>query len=263
MDVFMLTTVIDQQLKSATLARELYLVFQAQFTSRDEIIGYEALLRWKNQGTQILPDQFIPLAERNGAIIEIGDWLVEEACQFIANNRQCFASANKRLSINISPKQFRQSTFVGTIIAALSKYKVDPKLLRLELTERLIIENVGGVIDKMVALNALGVTFSLDDFGTGFSSLAYLSKLPLAELKIDKSFVTNLQPHTNNYQIVRAIISLSASLGLDVIAEGVETQREHSLLKKLGCGCYQGYLFARPTEMQYLPDIDACFGAQA
>lgn len=252
-----LTAIIDQKLKSATLSNELYLVFQPQFINQREITGYEALLRWENQGIQIPPDQFIPLAERNGSIIEIGDWLVEEACRILGANNHWFLAANKRLSINISPKQFRQPNFVGTIQRALSKYKVDPKLLRLELTERLLIESVGEVVDKMLALNKLGVTFSLDDFGTGFSSLSYLSKLPLAELKIDKSFVNNLQPNTGNYQIVQAVISLSKSLGLDVIAEGVETQEEYSLLKALGCHCYQGYLFARPTRLEALPEIAA------
>lgn len=246
------SALIDQKLKSTGFLDELYLVFQPQFNRHRELVGYEALVRWAHQGQQIYPDEFIPIAERNGAIIDIGDWLVEEACRFLSNDGAKGLSADKRLSINISPKQFQHPHFVDKIKQAISFYQVDAKRLHLELTERLLIESVVDVVEKMHALNRIGITFSLDDFGTGYSSLSYLSKLPLSELKIDKSFVTNLQPSTSNYQIVEAIISLARSLGLNVIAEGVETEKEYALLEQLGCHCYQGYLFAKPVTLAAL-----------
>lgn len=249
------SAIIDQKLKAEHFINELHLVFQPQFDWRQEIVGYEALVRWETENRVIFPDQFIPIAERNGAIIAIGNWVVEQACALIAQlNTDAFATS-KRLSINISPKQFRHPRFVETIKHTIAKYGIDPRLLRLELTERLLIESVGEVVEKMHTLNDIGVSFSLDDFGTGFSSLSYLSNLPLAELKIDRSFVTDLKPSTNNYQIVQTIISLSKSLGLDVIAEGVETSEEHQLLQQMGCHFYQGYFFAQPTRWEVLHKV--------
>lgn len=242
---------IDQRLKSSDYLDELYLVFQPQFHSTQGLIGYEALIRWQVGSEFIPPDHFIPIAEHNGTIIEIGDWLIEQACEFLRRYPKA-----KRLSINISPRQFQQSDFADQVIEKLREHGIEPSRLHLELTERLLIESVGDVVEKMNTLSLAGITFSLDDFGTGYSSLAYLGKLPLAELKIDKSFIHGLVLNSGNYRIVEAIISLAKSLGLNVIAEGVETEQEHLLLQTIGCHTYQGYLFARPVRMTEIMRIE-------
>lgn len=245
-DSYRSSALIDQKLKSPQLFNELFLEFQPQLQASGMTLGYEALIRWKSDGVLIRPDEFIPIAERNGTILLIGEWLMEQACVFLKSVTQQGDNDTVRLSINISPIQFQQANFVETVLEPLEKHDIDPKRLHLELTERLLIESTDHIVEKMSALSAAGITFSLDDFGTGYSSLAYLSRLPLSELKIDKSFIRSLEPQHRNYQIVQAIIKLSQSLGLNVIAEGVETESELESLKQLGCFHYQGYYFSRP-----------------
>lgn len=251
-DSYRSSALIDQKLKSPYLLSELFLEFQPQMQADGIALGYEALLRWRSDGDLIRPDEFIPIAERNGAIVTIGEWLIEQACQFLLWHQRTFPARETRLSINISPVQFQQANFVQIIAEAVKRTGIDARFLHLELTERLLIESTDHIVEKMSALSALGITFSLDDFGTGYSSLGYLSRLPLAELKIDKSFVRNLEPTSSNYRIVEAIILLSQSLGLNVIAEGVETEAELALLKRLGCVYYQGYYFGRPVAREQL-----------
>ncbi|MGM0481376.1 MAG: putative bifunctional diguanylate cyclase/phosphodiesterase [Pseudomonadota bacterium] len=246
------SALIDQNLKSPALTSELFLMFQPQYQAGGALIGYEALLRWQSAGGLIPPDDFIPIAERNGSILQIGDWLLEQACDFIDWMAGQPGHGDVRLSINISPVQFKQPRFVEDTLTTLQRRGIEPKRLHLELTEQLLVENTDTVAAKMTALNAAGITFSLDDFGTGYSSLSYLSRLPLSEVKIDKSFVQDLASGTVNYQIVEAIMLLSLGLGLNVVAEGVETLAELELLASMGCVYYQGYHFSRPQRLEDL-----------
>ncbi|WP_404399341.1 EAL domain-containing protein [Idiomarina seosinensis] len=246
------SALIDQKLKSPSLTSELFLMFQPQYQSGGSVVGYEALVRWQSGDKLIPPDDFIPIAERNGIILQIGDWLLEQACDFIEWMAEQPAHEHARLSINISPVQFQQANFVDDILNTLTRRNINPKRLHLELTEQLLVENTDTVAAKMTALNAVGITFSLDDFGTGYSSLSYLSRLPLSEVKIDKSFIRDLAANTANHQIVEAIMLLSLGLGLNVIAEGVETLDELELLSSMGCVYYQGYYFKRPQRLEDL-----------
>lgn len=251
---FRSVAIIDQKLKSPHLLKELFLVFQPQLDADGTLLGYEALLRWLCDGELVRPDVFIPIAERNGTIITIGEWLINQACEFLKAQTKTPAISARRLSINISPLQFQQPDFVMLIKKALETSDIDAAMLHLELTERLLIESTEHVIGKMSELSELGITFSLDDFGTGYSSLAYLSQLPLSELKIDKSFVKGLTKRSRNYRIVEAIITLSKSLGLNVIAEGVENKSEVDALITLGCKNFQGYYFGKPVTPEHLSD---------
>ncbi|MGM0526142.1 MAG: sensor domain-containing protein [Pseudomonadota bacterium] len=252
---YRLSAQIDQKLKSPELLSELFLMYQPQYQAGGQLIGYEALLRWKSGTDMIGPDEFIPIAEHNGTILKIGSWLLDQACDFIEWMSARPDHESVRLSINISPLQFRQAQFVDEILDKLRQRKIDPKCLHLELTEQLLVDSTEDVSAKMAALNMAGITFSLDDFGTGYCSMRYLAELPLSELKIDKSFIQGLERTSSNYQIVEAILLLSYGLGLTVIAEGVETNSELTTLQAMGCVYYQGYYFSRPQRLEDLENL--------
>ncbi|RUO76143.1 GGDEF domain-containing phosphodiesterase [Idiomarina seosinensis] len=254
-DNYRLSAQIDQKLKSPELLSELFLMFQPQYQAGGQLIGYEALLRWKSGTEMIAPDEFIPIAEHNGTILKIGSWLLDQACDFIEWMSARADHESVRLSINISPLQFRQTQFVDEILDKLRQRDIDPKRLHLELTEQLLVDSTEDVSAKMAALNMAGITFSLDDFGTGYSSMRYLAQLPLSELKIDKSFIQGLERTSSNYQIVEAILLLSYGLGLTVIAEGVETSSELTTLQAMGCVYYQGYYFSKPQRLEDLEKL--------
>jgi EAL domain-containing protein (putative c-di-GMP-specific phosphodiesterase class I) len=194
----------------------------------------------------VLPAEFIPLAEETGLILPLGHWVLETACTQLVVWAARPEMAHLTLAVNVSAQQFHQRGFVDQVLAVLNNTGANPQRLKLELTKSLLVSNIEEVIEKMFALKAKGVGFSLDDFGTGYSSLSYLKRLPLDQLKIDRSFVLDVLSDPNDAAIAKTIIALAQSLGLGVIAEGVETETQRDFLASSGCHAYQGYFFSRP-----------------
>ena len=241
---------LANELRVALQQGQLQLYFQAQVNRQHDLVGAETLLRWQHpERGMVSPAQFIPLAEDNGLIVPIGQWVLEQACaQLKAWQDQPLASALP-LAVNVSARQFRQPDFVEQVRQCLQRSEIDPGQLKLELTESLVLDNVESVIATMHALKALGVRFSMDDFGTGYSSLSYLKRLPLDQLKIDQSFVRDIVTDPGDAVIVKTIIGMAHNLGLEVIAEGVETEGQRQLLLEYDCRMFQGYLFSRPLPL--------------
>jgi EAL domain-containing protein (putative c-di-GMP-specific phosphodiesterase class I) len=224
----------------------LQLHFQPQLDTQSRVIGAEALLRWLHpKRGQVMPGEFIDLAEQTGLIVPIGHWVLEAACQQLRHWSMQPGMEHLRLAVNISQLQFRQETFVAQVQGLIDRHLIDPNLLELELTESMLVEDMQGIIQKMETLRARGVTFSLDDFGTGFSSLSNLKRLPLNNLKIDQSFVRDVLTDRSDASIAQTIIALGNNLGLAVIAEGVETEQQQQFLLENGCHYFQGYLYSR------------------
>lgn len=239
---------MEAALHNALERNEFMLHYQPQIDQGDRICGAEALVRWQHpQRGVISPAEFIPLAEEAGLILPIGEWVLETACAQLTAWDACPATANLSLSVNVSASQFRAADFVERVLAIVEHTGADPTRLKLELTESLMVDDIEVTIAKMAALRRKGIRFSLDDFGTGYSSLAYLKRLPLDQLKIDQSFVRDVLTDPNDAAIVRMVIVLGQTLGLSVIAEGVETRLEQEFLAEQGCSQYQGYLFGRPV----------------
>jgi EAL domain-containing protein (putative c-di-GMP-specific phosphodiesterase class I) len=250
-----LRTQMESLLRKA-IPSQLHLYYQLQVDSSDRVLGAEVLVRWQHpeQG-MVSPAAFIPLAEETGLILPLGLWVLETACKQL---KVWEADSRKRhltLAVNVSAKQFHQVDFVQQVMSVLEQTAADPVKLKLELTESLLLESVEVVVEKMTQLKKVGVRFSLDDFGIGYSSLAYLKRLPLDQLKIDQSFVRDLTIDANDAAIVRAVIVLGNSLGLSVIAEGVETAEQRNFLAVHGCTQYQGYLFAKPLPLNAFEDL--------
>ncbi len=242
---------LESDLRHALEERQLALHYQIQFNNDGHVRGAEALLRWIHpQRGQVAPSDFVPLAEDTGLILPIGEWVLQTACEQLRQWEQNPAGRDLKLAVNISARQFRQAGFVDQVRATLERSGADPTRLKLELTESLVLDDIDDTIRKMSALKALGCRFSLDDFGTGYSSLAYLRSLPLDELKIDQSFVRDITLDSNDDAIVRAIIAMAHSLGLDTVAEGVETEAQKLFLHQHGCNAFQGYLFGRPVAIE-------------
>jgi diguanylate cyclase (GGDEF)-like protein/PAS domain S-box-containing protein len=228
--------------------QEFVLHYQIQVDASGRITGAEALVRWNHPERGLVPPgHFIPLAEETRLILPLGQWVLEAACAQLALWAKNPATARWSMAVNVSALQFSQHNFVEHVTLALTKTGVQPHLLKLELTESMLVGDVQEIVTKMNALRAQGVRFALDDFGTGYSSLSYLKRLPLAQLKIDQSFVRDLLTDANDAVIASTIISLGHSLGLTVIAEGVETQGQHDALVAMGCDSFQGYFFGRPV----------------
>src|SRR5208283_643746 len=198
----------------------------------------------------LLPGEFIQLAEETGLILPLGDCVLKQACRQIALWGMHFETASLSVSVNISARQFRQPEFVDGVRRALQSAGADPHRLHLELTESLFVEDIEETIAKMTALRADGLTMSLDDFGTGYSSLTYLKRLPLGELKIDRSFVEDMLSDSRGRTIVKTILELGKGMGLAVMAEGVETREQQELLSRLGCHAFQGFLFGKPLPIE-------------
>jgi EAL domain-containing protein (putative c-di-GMP-specific phosphodiesterase class I) len=216
--------------------------------ARGEVVGGELLMRWSHpvRGS-VPPSRFIPIAESSGLILPMGAWMIEKACDAIAQlQRQGMPLS---ISVNVSQRQFRQDDFVERVRNVLAQTGATPSCLILEVTESLLIENLDDTIARMTELVRLGVRFSIDDFGTGYSSLAYLKRLPLYELKIDKSFVQDTPGDPSDTAIVQSILSVARHLNLRVVAEGVETQAQADFLAASQCDCLQGYLFYRPEPL--------------
>jgi EAL domain-containing protein (putative c-di-GMP-specific phosphodiesterase class I) len=214
------------------------------------IIGAEVLLRWEHpQRGLVSPLTFIPLAEETGLILPIGQWVLETACAQLAIWAKSSLTRHLQLSVNVSPQQFHQAGFVHLIKALVEKYNIEPDRLTVEITETLLLVNIDEAVIKMNTLKQVGVQFSVDDFGTGYSSLTYLTQLPLNQLKIDQSFVHNIGVKLTDALIVQTIIAMSVNLGMEVIAEGVETEAQRAFLELHGCPIIQGYLFGRPVPL--------------
>jgi len=244
---------MEDELRKALLGEQFQLHYQLQVDSAHSIIGAEALIRWHHPVRgMVSPLEFIPLAEESGLILPIGKWVLETACAQLKAWQAEPLTSELSLSVNVSARQFHRADFVTQVQAAVSLYGVNPKLLKLELTESLLLENIDETIAIMAELRALGVGFSLDDFGTGYSSLQYLKRLPLDQLKIDRSFVRDLATDNSDKAIVKTIIAMAQGLNLEVIAEGVETENQRLLLLGANCHAYQGYLFAKPLPIDEL-----------
>uniref|UniRef100_Q47GC0 Diguanylate cyclase/phosphodiesterase with PAS/PAC sensor(S) n=1 Tax=Dechloromonas aromatica (strain RCB) TaxID=159087 RepID=Q47GC0_DECAR len=241
---------MEDDLLRALAEKQFLLHYQAQMVG-ERLTGAEVLLRWQHpQRGMVSPAEFIPLAEETGLILPLGHWVLETACTQLAQWAGRPEVAHLTLAVNVSAHQFRQNDFVDQVLGVLEKTGANPQRLKLELTESLLVENVEDIIDKMAALKHRGVGFSLDDFGTGYSSLSYLKRLPLDHLKIDQSFVRDVLTDSNDASIARTIVALANSLGLGVIAEGVETEAQRDFLASSGCHTYQGYYFSRPLPIE-------------
>jgi diguanylate cyclase (GGDEF)-like protein/PAS domain S-box-containing protein len=241
---------LETELRKALKHQQLQLYYQPQLDAGGRIVGAETLLRWHHPTRgMVAPDTFIPLAEDTGLILPIGQWVLETACTQLAIWGALITSRDLVLAVNVSARQFRQPDFVEQVKAVLESSGANPRCLKLELTESLVLDNVADTIEKMQQLKAVGVSFSMDDFGTGYSSLAYLTQLPLDQLKIDRSFVLNLPDNINDGIIAKTIISMGRSLALDVIAEGVETEGQYEFLERNGCHAYQGYLYSKAVPL--------------
>ncbi len=241
---------LEKDLRQAIIEKQFILHYQGQVLG-SRVVGAEVLLRWQHPIRGFVsPADFIPLAEETGLILPLGQWVLETACAQLAVWQTQSAMAHLTIAVNVSARQFHQADFVDQVMTALNHTRANPERLKLELTESLLISDVEEVIKKMYALKGKGVGFSLDDFGTGYSSLSYLKRLPLDQLKIDQSFIRDVLVDTNDASIARTIISLGQNLGLNVIAEGVETEEQRDFLCKEGCLSYQGYFISRPLPVQ-------------
>ena len=238
---------LEADVRQAMQKDQILLYYQPQVDRSGRLTGVEALVRWRHpERGMVMPGDFVSLAEEIGLILPIGLWVLKTACTQLAAWSVRKETAHLIMSVNVSARQLLHPNFVGQVLSALDHSGASPSRLKLELTESLLVDNVEDTIVKMTALKAHGISFSLDDFGTGYSSLSYLKRLPLDQLKIDQSFVRDVLTDPNDAAIARAIVTLAQSLGLNVIAEGVETEAQRNILASYGCHCYQGYLFSRP-----------------
>ncbi|MGZ5007202.1 MAG: EAL domain-containing protein [Methylobacter sp.] len=239
---------LETDLRNALDRHELSLHYQIQVDVAGQPVGAEALIRWnQTERGLIAPAEFIPLAEETGLILPIGHWILQQGCETLADWAKFAETRKLKLAVNISCRQLSQTDFVEQVSAILAETGANPALLKLEITESVILDNVEDTITKMHAIRKLGVNFSMDDFGTGYSSLSYLQKLPLEQLKIDQSFIRNMAFNNHDSAIIRTILALGKNLNLNVIAEGVETDIQREYLTDYGCLIFQGYLFGMPV----------------
>jgi diguanylate cyclase (GGDEF)-like protein/PAS domain S-box-containing protein len=247
---------VEKGLHLALQNDQFELWFQPQVNHQGEIIGAEALLRWIHPEKGIItPEDYIKIAEDSGQIIEIGNWVLDCGLKQLATWRTSLPESFHRLAINISPIQFMQVNFVEHLFKLMQETKIPGHMIELEITENMLLNNFEIASKKMKLLKQRGISFAIDDFGTGYSSLQYLRHLPLDILKIDRSFVTNLRPSSEEAAIIEVIITIADRLNLVVIAEGVETIQERDALKALGCHCFQGYLFFKPLPVKEFEQV--------
>ncbi len=250
---------LEEDLHAALREGQFELHYQPQVKLDGPIVGAEVLIRWRHpRRGLVLPAEFIVAAEESELILPIGQWVLRHACQQLAAWRDVARCRDLHLCVNVSARQFHQHNFVEQVVAVVLETGIDPHLLKLELTESLVLDNVDETVAKMTELKALGLQFSVDDFGTGHSSLTYLTTLPLTQLKIDQSFVRNIGAKPSVGMIVQTIIGMAHNLGLEVIAEGVETLEQQQFLALNGCTLYQGYLYGKPTP---LAEFEALLGS--
>jgi diguanylate cyclase (GGDEF)-like protein/PAS domain S-box-containing protein len=255
-DIINARTELESELRKALEKRQFQLYYQIQVDNAQHALGAEALIRWLHpQRGLVSPLQFIPLAEETGLILPIGQWVLETACAQIKLWEQDALTRDLVLAVNVSAEQFRQSNFVAQVKVAVQRHSINPNLLKLELTESMLADNIEDTISNMNRLKEIGIQFSLDDFGTGYSSLQYLKRLPLDQLKVDQSFVRDIATDSSDNAIVRTIIAMAHSLDMDVIAEGVEMEEQRQLLLDSGCTHYQGYLFGKPVPIGQFEEL--------
>jgi diguanylate cyclase (GGDEF)-like protein/PAS domain S-box-containing protein len=252
---------VELRLRTAIDLDQFTLHFQRRVAEGGAVTGAEALIRWQDPDDGLLPpSRFISIAEESSLIVPIGSWVVRAACAHLRRWSDLDATRRLSLSVNISARQFVDSGFVEEVGAILAHTGADPSLLEFEITESVLLQDVEEAIAKMLALRALGISFALDDFGTGYSSLSYLQRLPIHILKIDRSFVHDLTGSRHAQALVRTIIQMGDAIGLQVIAEGVETAQQRDILREMGCRSFQGYLFGRPLP---LVDFEASLSGAA
>ncbi len=240
----------EKGLHRALSEDELELYYQPQVDADDNIIGLEALLRWNHPVKGIIaPDEFIDIAEKTGLIIRMGDWVLKTACKHLS---QISTNSELTMCINVSPRQFGESSFVDKVKNVIEQTGVNPGNIQLEITESMVLRDIETAIDKMHKLKSVGVGLSIDDFGTGYSSLAYLKRLPVDILKIDESFILDIDKDENDAVIVDTIIAMARHMQLDIVAEGVETKQTLEFLQSRGCRKFQGYIFGRPMPFNKL-----------
>jgi diguanylate cyclase (GGDEF)-like protein/PAS domain S-box-containing protein len=242
---------LEKDLRQGLLRSEFRIYFQVKVDAQQQPIGAEVLVRWQHTERGLVsPASFIGLAEESGLIVPLGRLVFGAACAqlhaWAVQPDRCALS----LSVNVSPKEFLQPDFVASLLGILDDSGADPDKLTVEITENMLVENLAATVEKMTALRRRGISFSIDDFGTGYSSLGYLKRMPLRELKIDRSFVRDMLGNTNDASIVRIVIALGNELGLDVVAEGIETTEQFDFLKINGCRTFQGYLFGAPMSLE-------------
>jgi len=243
---------IYEDLLKAIKNDEFELYYQLQFFN-DEVYGAESLIRWNHpEKGLVFPMQFIPIAEKSDLIVDIGDWVLNAACKQLSIWKNNEKTKNWILAVNVSAKQFKKDDFLNKVFDNIKKYNINPFNLKLELLESIFVDDVDEVAHKMTELKALGVQLSLDDFGTGFSSLQYLKNFPLDQIKIDQSFVRHMFENDKDEKIIKSIIYLGEVLDMNVLAEGVETKQHYEVLKKLGCHYFQGYYFEKPQPIEYI-----------
>lgn len=242
---------LEKDLKLALAENQFMLYYQPQVLHSQKIIGAEALIRWHHPQRGLVPPvDFIPLAEETGLILPIGQWVLETACAQIKSWEDNEHTRHLQIAVNVSARQFHQTDFVEQVSHILSHNDINPANLKLELTESLVLGDINNTILKMRKLREIGIRFSMDDFGTGYSSLSSLKKLPINQLKIDQSFIRDITSDHDDAIIVQTIIAMATSLGMEVIAEGVETEEQRAFLELLGCPAIQGYLFGRPMPIE-------------
>jgi diguanylate cyclase (GGDEF)-like protein/PAS domain S-box-containing protein len=243
--------VLESELRKALEKHQFRLYYQIQVDKSRRPLGAEALIRWMHPERGLLsPDQFIKVVEETDLILPIGQWVMDMACAQLKAWQQNALTRNLALAVNVSASQLHQADFAAQVQATVQRHAINPALLKLELTESMLLKNIEDTITTMNALNEIGIQFSLDDFGTGYSSLQYLKRLPLDQIKIDSSFVRDIASDSSDREIVGTIIAMAQNLFLDVIAEGVETEEQLQFLLGNGCIHFQGYLFGRPVPIE-------------
>ena len=245
---------LEEGLRNAIVRKELVLYYQPQVDCNGHIAGAEALLRWITKaGQPVSPATFIPLAEESELILHIGAWVLDTGCAQLGRWQSAPSTRHLRLAINVSARQLLDPGFPKLVELTIERHRIRPEGLKLELTESVVMGDLAQAVRRMRDLRQLGLSFALDDFGTGYSSLSYLRQLPLDQLKIDQSFVRDLNSGTQGATILQAIVNLGTSLELEIIAEGVETLEQRQFLAECGCTLFQGYLFARPLPIEQFP----------
>jgi len=242
---------LETEMHGALEKQQFRLYYQIQVDSLRRGLGAEVLLRWEHPERGLVsPIQFIPLAEETGMIVPIGLWVLRTACAQLKAWQDSALTCNLTLAVNVSARQFAQTDFVAQVQRAILDSGAKPSHLKLELTESIVLKNAEASIEKMREIKMLGVSFSMDDFGTGYSSLQYLKRLPLDQIKIDQSFVRDIATDPNDAAIVQTIIAMTETMGLNVIAEGVENEAQMEFLDLRGCHAFQGYLFSKPVPLE-------------